>query len=116
MSTKPWVIKQFCPIQWLCHSRRFYMRKIVSFSLVAASALVLAACGQTETATADNAAAPEVNAADAMEGTTNDAMTNTDAAAGAETNMAADANAAANATDAAANAAGNAANTATNAM
>ena len=85
------------------------MRKIVTFSFAAAAALLVAACGQTETAT-DNMAAPEVNAADAMEGTTNDAMTNTDAAAGAEAN-AVDANAAANATDAVAN---NAA--ATNAM
>jgi hypothetical protein len=83
------------------------MRKITVFAFVAAAALSVTACGKTETATADNAAAPEVNAADAMEGTTNDAMTNTDAAAGAATN-AVDANVAANATDAAANAAGNA--------
>lgn len=86
------------------------MRKTATLSFAAVAALALVACGQTETATADNAAAPEVNATDAMEGTTNDAMTNTDAAAGAEANMAADANAAANATDAAANTAGNAAN------
>jgi hypothetical protein len=97
--------------------KEFIMRKIVSFSLVAGAALLVAACGQTETASTENTAAPEVNAADAMEGTTNDAMTNTDA--GAEANMAAsnavDANAAApvaNAADAAANTADAAANTA----
>jgi hypothetical protein len=88
------------------------MRKIITLSLVASAALLVAACGKTETASADNVAAPEVNAADAMEGTTNDAMTNTDAAAGATANMATDANAAANAADAATNAV---ANVATNA-
>ncbi len=87
------------------------MRKITTFSFVAGAALLVAACGaKTETAPVDNAAAPEVNAADAMEGTTNDAMTNTDAA-GAEGNMVADnaaaGNAAANAADAAGNAVSN---------
>ncbi len=86
------------------------MRKIFTLSFVAGTALLVAACGaKTETAPADNAAAPEVNAADAMEGTTNDSMTNTDAA-GAEANMSADnaaSNAAANVADAAVNAAGN---------
>jgi hypothetical protein len=91
------------------------MRKIVTLSFVAGAALLVAACGaKTETAPADNAAAPEVNAADAMEGTTNDAMTNTDAA-GAEGNMVADNAAAGNATDAAANAADAAGNAAGNA-
>ncbi len=84
------------------------MRKTITLSLVAGAALLVAACNKTEApVAADNTAAPEVNASDAMEGTTNDAMTNTDAAAaGAEANMSADANAAA----------GNAAEAATNAV
>jgi hypothetical protein len=83
-----------------------FMRKIVSLSLVAGAALLVAACGGTPaTAPEANTAAPEVDAANAMEGTTNDATTNVDAAAGAETNMTADNAAAGNATEAAANAA-----------
>lgn len=89
------------------------MRKIVTLSFVAGAALLVAACGKTETATADNTSAPEVNAAEVMEGTTNDSMTNTDSAAGAEANMTADANAVANAAD---NAAANAVEAATNAV
>jgi hypothetical protein len=92
------------------------MRKTITFSLIAGAALLVSACNKSEAPVADNAAAPEVNAVDAMEGTTNDAMTNTDATAtGAESNMTADnavagnaVEAAANATDEAANAAGNA--------
>ena len=60
------------------------MRKIVTLSMVAAASLALAACGKSETPAADNPAATELNAADAMEGTTNDAMTNVDAATGAD--------------------------------
>lgn len=82
------------------------MRKFVTLSMVAAASLALAACGKSEEAAVDNAAVTEMNAADAMEGTTNDAMTNVDAATGADANMAADANAAdANAAAPAANAA-----------
>jgi hypothetical protein len=84
------------------------MRKIVTLSMVAAASLLVAACGGSEPAATDNAAVTEMNAADAMEGTTNDAMTNVDAATGADANMAADMNASnameANATDAMANA------------
>jgi hypothetical protein len=93
------------------------MRKIITLSAVVAAALTVAACGKSETAATDNAAVTEMNAADAVEGTTNDAMTNVDAAAGAEANMAADAaNTAADAAGNAANAAGNAAVAATNAV
>ncbi len=83
------------------------MRKIVTLSAIAAASLTLAACGGSETATTDNAAVTEMNAADAMEGTTNDSMTNMDAAT-ATGNMA-DTNAmnAMNATDGAMNATGN---------
>lgn len=84
------------------------MRAILkNTAIVAAAALALAACGKTEEAPATDAnATAEVNAADAVEGTTNDAMTNVDAAAANATDAAANAaDAAANATDAAANAA-----------
>ena len=81
------------------------MRKIVSLSMVAAASLLVVACGGSEPAATDNAAVTELNAADAMEGTTNDAMTNVDAATGADANMAADANTAAADTNAAAPAA-----------
>lgn len=65
------------------------MRKIVSISMVAAAALNVAACGKTEaTNTTDaNAMVTEMNAGEAMEGTTNDMMTNTDGAMGATDNM-----------------------------
>jgi hypothetical protein len=81
------------------------MRKIITLSMVAAASLLVTACGGSEPATTDNAAVTEMNAADAMEGTTNDAMTNVDAATGADNAMAADTNATvANVVDAAANA------------
>jgi hypothetical protein len=84
------------------------MRKIMTLSLVAVAALSVVACGGTPaTAPEANVAAPEVDAANAMEGTTNDATANVDAAVGAEANMSA-ANAAV-AADAAANSAVNAA-------
>lgn len=76
------------------------MRKIVTLSTVVAASLMVAACGGSQPA-ADNAAVTEMNAADAMEGTANDAMTNVDGAMGADANMAADANAAMPAADAA---------------
>ena len=65
------------------------MRKIVSLSMVAAAALTVAACGKTETTntTDANAMVTEMNAGEAMEGTTNDMMTNTDGAMGATDNM-----------------------------
>ena len=65
------------------------MRKIVTLSMVAAAALTVAACGKTEaTNTTDaNAMVTEMNAGEAMEGTTNDMMTNTDGAMGATDNM-----------------------------
>jgi hypothetical protein len=65
------------------------MRKIVTLSMVAAAALAVAACGKTETtnATDANAMVTEMNAGEAMEGTTNDMMTNTDGAMGATDNM-----------------------------
>jgi predicted lipoprotein len=71
------------------------MKKFVIVSMVAAAGLSLAACSKSETATADNAAAnvTEMNADEAMNGTTTDAMTNVDATNGADANMAADANA-----------------------
>jgi hypothetical protein len=88
------------------------MRKIMTLSIVAVAALSVVACGGTPTTAPEaNVAAPEVDAANAMEGTTNDATANVDAAAGAETNMSAanaavEGEAAANAAvDAAANAA-----------
>lgn len=85
------------------------MRKFVTVSAVAALALATAACGKSESVNAADANVTEMNTAEAIEGTTNDSMTNVDAAAGASDNMMA-ANAAGNAT--ASNAAGNA--TATN--
>lgn len=65
------------------------MRKIVTLSMVAAAALTVAACGKTEStnATDANAMVTEMNAGEAMEGTTNDMMTNTDGAMGATDNM-----------------------------
>lgn len=70
------------------------MRKIVTLSMVAAAALTVAACGKTEaTNTTDaNAMVTEMNAGEAMEGTTNDMMTNTDGAMGATDNMTATTN------------------------
>ena len=90
------------------------MRAILkNTAIVAAAALALAACGKTEEApVADANTAAEVNAADAMAGTTNDAMTNVDAAAG---NAAEAAGNAAEAAGNAAEAAGNAAEAAGNA-
>ena len=76
------------------------MRKIITLSTVVAASLLVVACGGSQPAATDNAAVTEMNAADAMEGTTNDAMTNVDGAMGADANMAADANVAAPAVDA----------------
>ena len=81
------------------------MRKIITLSAVAAASLLLTACGGSEPATTDNASVTEMNAADAMEGTTNDSMTNMDAAT-ATGNMT-EMNSAMNATDGAMNATGN---------
>lgn len=67
------------------------MRKIVTVSMIASAALFVTACGKSETtnATDANAMVTEMNAGEAMEGTTNDAMTNVDGAMGATDNMAA---------------------------
>lgn len=62
------------------------MRKIVTFSLVAASALALAACGGNTEAPADANATTEVTEGEATANATTDEMTNVDAAAGAEAN------------------------------
>ncbi len=75
------------------------MKKLMIVSLVAAAGLTVAACNKQEAAVDANAT--EMNEAAAVEGAANDAMTNVDAAAGADA-MAADANAAAPAADAAA--------------
>lgn len=91
---------------------RDLLSKLMTGSMIASAALLVSACGKTESA--DNAAnVTEMNAEDSMmNGTTNDTMTNTDAAMGADANMAADANATnaadANATDANATNASNA--------
>ncbi|CAN5316711.1 hypothetical protein BH09PSE3_BH09PSE3_24580 [soil metagenome] len=64
------------------------MRKIVTLSMVAAAALAVSACGKSEPANSDaNAMVTEMNASDAMEGTTNDSMTNVDGAMGVSDNM-----------------------------
>ena len=65
------------------------MRKIFTVSMIAAAALAVSACGKTEsTNTTDaNAMVTEMNAGEAMEGTVNDTMTNTDGAMGATDNM-----------------------------
>ena len=98
MSTKNWVIRVFLPGS-IFSLGAIDMRKIVTLSTVVAASLMVAACGGQPVA-ADNAAVTEMNAADAMEGSTNDAMTNVDGAMGADANMAADANAAMPAADA----------------
>jgi hypothetical protein len=65
------------------------MRKIITVSMIASAALFVSACGKTEStnATDANAMVTEMNAGEAMEGTTNDTMTNTDGAMGATDNM-----------------------------
>jgi hypothetical protein len=63
------------------------MRKFVTLSAVAALALAVTACGKTETVNAADANVTEMNTTEAVEGTTNDSMTNVDAAAGASDNM-----------------------------
>ncbi|MBA3897778.1 MAG: hypothetical protein H0X36_11745 [Sphingomonadaceae bacterium] len=68
------------------------MRKIVTLSMVAAAAFAVSACGKTENTNVmeANSMVTEMNATDAMEGTTNDSMTNVDGAMGASDNMMAD--------------------------
>ncbi|MGH6780525.1 MAG: hypothetical protein ACREB5_00260 [Sphingomonadaceae bacterium] len=82
---------------------RDLLTKLMTGSMIAGAALLVSACGKTEPAeTNDTANAVEMNAEDTMmDGSTNDMMTNTDAATGADANMAADANAAAPAANAA---------------
>ena len=76
------------------------MRKIITLSTVVAASLLVVACGSSQPVEADNSTVTEMNAAEAMEGTTNDAMTSVDGAMGADANMAADTNATAPAEDA----------------
>ncbi len=72
--------------------------KVLTSSMVAGAALLVAACGGTESASTDNAASADMNAMDpAMTGTTND-VTAIDAATGAGGNMAGDMNMSMNAT------------------
>lgn len=94
---------------------RDLLSKLMTGSMIAGAALLVSACGKTEPAeTNDTANVAEMNAEDSMmNGTTNDMMTNTDAAMANDAGMAADANAA-NAADATNAAAANATN-ATNA-
>ncbi len=68
------------------------MRKIVTLSMAATAALLVTACGTSETTntTDANAMVTEMNATDAMDGTMNDSMTNVDGAMGATDNMMAD--------------------------
>ena len=99
-----WVLKATA-VQIVFYLGRILMRKIVTLSMVAGAALLVAACGGTEPAATENTAVTEMNAADAMEGTTNDSMTNMDAAT-ATGNMT-EMNSAMNATDGAMNATGN---------
>jgi hypothetical protein len=92
MSTTIWVLRanaNLIAFFW----ELFKMRKFVTLSFVAAAALSVAACGGSEPAATENTAVTEMNSADAMAGTTNDAMTNVDGAMGADANMSADANA-----------------------
>lgn len=59
------------------------LKRAIALSAVTSTALLLAACGSTEPAeNVGDATVTELNATDAMEGSTNDAMTNTDAAMG----------------------------------
>ena len=69
---------------------RDLLSKLTTGTMIAGAALLVSACGGTETATADNAAVAETNAMEAM-GETNDAMTATDAAMGNDAMMANDA-------------------------
>ncbi|MDQ3139342.1 MAG: hypothetical protein M3Q15_01270 [Pseudomonadota bacterium] len=66
--------------------------KLMTGSMIAASALLVVACGGGEDAEANNMAMTEMNATDTMmDGTTND-VTAIDAGTGADANMAMDAN------------------------
>lgn len=89
--------------------------KLATGTVIAAAALAVSACGKSEpVASNDTANVTELNVEDSMmEGSTNDMMTNTDAATGvdgnvADANLTADANAS-NAVEAA-NATANATN------
>lgn len=69
---------------------RNILNKLMTGTMVAGAALLVVACGGSETATTDNTAMTEMNSADTMmDGTTND-MTSTDAMMGADANMAMD--------------------------
>ncbi|MGV3482001.1 MAG: hypothetical protein ACO1O3_18770 [Sphingobium sp.] len=82
---------------------RDMISKLMTGSAVAGAALLVAACGSSQPAENNTTAnVEEMNAEDAMmDGTTNDMMTNTDAAMGNAENMAADNAVDANATSSA---------------
>src|SRR5579872_1808977 len=85
---------------------RAIFSKLMTASMVVSAALVVSACGKSETTNTENTTVTEMNTTDtSMDGTTND-MTAADAAAGADMNATApaDANAAAPADANAANA------------
>ncbi len=63
------------------------MRKSIIIPAVAVLALAVSACGRSEPVNAADANVTEMNTSDAIEGTTNDSMTNVDAAAGTSDNM-----------------------------
>lgn len=70
---------------------RALFTKAVAGSLIASSALLLSACGGTETTTTENTTVVDVNATDpVLDGTTSDNMTAVDGATGNDTGMAAD--------------------------
>jgi hypothetical protein len=70
---------------------RAIITKAVAGSIVASAALMLSACGETTTNTADNTAVVDVNATDpVLDGTTSDNMTMVDGATGNDTGMAED--------------------------
>jgi hypothetical protein len=80
MSTQIWVLNDPSP-----NTQEFtIMRKFITLSLVATSALALAACSKSE-APADNATT-ELSADEATANAVTDEMTNVDAAAGADAN------------------------------
>jgi uncharacterized protein YcfL len=62
------------------------MRKIATVSMIAAAAFAVAACSKTESTNTVVENAVDMNATNAMEGTTNDTMTNADNAMGNASN------------------------------
>jgi hypothetical protein len=66
------------------------MRKIITITMLASTALLVSACGKSENAstTDTNTMVSDMNASDALEGTVNDMMTNIDGAMGSDNAMA----------------------------